>query len=74
MKKKILILEDNFKNAALIKQLLIECDNNLRVYMEKDINHAYSLIMQNRYHFRYIKAGRHIRHSVCAITEKYRPI
>lgn len=50
MKKKILILEDNFKNAALIKQLLIECDNNLRVYLEKDINHAYSLIMQNRIH------------------------
>lgn len=50
MEKKILILEDNLKNAAVIKQLLVECDKNIKVYIEKDLDHAYALVMQNRIH------------------------
>ena len=47
MEKKILILEDNSKNAALVKQLIHECDKNAKVYIEKDLNSAYALVMQN---------------------------
>lgn len=50
MEKKILILEDNIKSAALIKQLLEECDKEIEIYMEKDLNSAYALVMQNRIH------------------------
>ena len=48
MEKKVLILEDNNKNAVLIRQLIHECDRNAKVYIEKDLDHAYALIMQNR--------------------------
>lgn len=48
MEKKILILEDNIKSAALVKQLIEECDKNTKVYIEKDLDHAYALVMQNR--------------------------
>lgn len=50
MEKKILILEDNTKDAALIMQLLEECDKNAKVYIEENIDHAYALVMQNRIH------------------------
>lgn len=50
MEKKILILEDNNKSANLIRQLLQECDKNAKVYIEKNIDYAYALIMQNRIH------------------------
>lgn len=50
MEKKILILEDNIKTATLIKQLLEECDKNAKVYVEKDLDRAYALVMQNRIH------------------------
>lgn len=48
MEKKVLILEDNNKNAALIKKLIQECDKNARVYIEKDLDRAYALVMQNK--------------------------
>lgn len=48
MEKKVLILEDNDKTAALIRQLLEECGSPVKVYIEKDIEHAYALVMQNR--------------------------
>ena len=48
MEKKVLILEDNNKNAALIKQLIHEYDRDAKIYIEKDLNHAYALIMQNK--------------------------
>ena len=47
MEKKVLILEDNNKNAVLIKQLIQECNKNAKVYIEKDLNRAYALVMQN---------------------------
>lgn len=47
MEKKILILEDNNKNAAMIRQLIQECDKNTKVYIEKDLDRAYALVMQN---------------------------
>ena len=47
MEKKVLILEDNSKSAALIKQLIHECDKNAKVYIEKDLDRAYALVMQN---------------------------
>lgn len=50
MEKKILILEDNIKTADLIKQLIEEYDKNAKVYIEKDLDHAYALVMQNRIH------------------------
>ncbi len=48
MEKKVLILEDNDKTAALIKKLLEECGSPVKVYIEKDIERAYALVMQNR--------------------------
>lgn len=50
MEKKVLILEDNIKSAGLIKQLLSECDKNAKVYIEKSMDNAYALVMQNRIH------------------------
>ena len=47
MEKKVLILEDNNKNAVLIKQLIHECNKNAKVYIEKDLDRAYALVMQN---------------------------
>lgn len=47
MEKKILILEDNSKSAALVEQLIQECDNSAKVYIEKDLDRAYALVMQN---------------------------
>ena len=47
MEKKVLILEDNNKNAVLIKQLIQECNKNAKVYIEKDLDRAYALVMQN---------------------------
>lgn len=48
MEKKILILEDNIETATTIKRLIEECDQNARVYTEKDLDRAYALVMQNR--------------------------
>ncbi|MDE6847470.1 MAG: response regulator transcription factor [Lachnospiraceae bacterium] len=50
MEKKVLILEDNDKTAALISQLLQECGSSVKIYIEKDIERAYALVMQNRIH------------------------
>lgn len=50
MEKKVLILEDNNKNAALIKQLIQECNKNAKIYIEKDLDRAYALVMQNTIH------------------------
>ena len=47
MQKKILVLEDNNKSAAMIKQLIQECDRKAKVYIEKDLDRAYALVMQN---------------------------
>lgn len=47
MEKKVLILEDNSKNAVLIKQLIHECNKDAKVYIEKDLDRAYALVMQN---------------------------
>ena len=47
MEKKVLILEDNNKNAVLIKQLIHECNKDAKVYIEKDLDRAYALVMQN---------------------------
>ena len=47
MEKKVLILEDNSKSAALIEQLIHECDKSAKVYIEKDLDRAYALVMQN---------------------------
>lgn len=48
MEKKVLILEDNDKTALLLKQLLEECGSPVKIYIEKDIEQAYALVMQNR--------------------------
>lgn len=48
MEKKVLILEDNDKTAVLIKRLLKECGSPVKVYIEKDVEHAYALVMQNK--------------------------
>lgn len=47
MQKKILILEDNSKSAALVRQLIQECDRSAKVYIEKELDRAYALVMQN---------------------------
>ena len=48
MEKKVLILEDNDKTALLLKQLLEECGSPVKIYIEKDIERAYALVLQNR--------------------------
>lgn len=48
MEKKVLILEDNDKTALLLQKLLKECGSPVKVYIEKDVEHAYALVMQNR--------------------------
>lgn len=48
MEKKVLILEDNFSHANVIKQLIQKHDRYIKVYIESDINSAYALVMKNR--------------------------
>ena len=50
MDKKVLILEDDFSNADIIKQLIKEYDKCIKVYIESNVNNAYALVMENRIH------------------------
>lgn len=50
MDKKVLILEDDFSNADIIKQLIQEYDKCIKVYIESNVNNAYALVMENRIH------------------------
>lgn len=50
MDKKVLILEDNFNNAEVIRQLIQEYNKCIKVYIESDIHNAYALVMKNKIH------------------------